>query len=184
MSKPILQVQELQIAFETKAGRLQAIRGVEFQLERGKTLAIVGESGSGKSVTVPAIMGIRSRNQRASGRILFRCGPEEQEYEILSMRKQDVVTQLCGKHIAMVFQDPMTTLNPTMTIGKQVMEGMRRHRKLSRAQAWQEAVSLLGEVGITNPGERMRQYPHQLSGGMRQRVVIAIALACEPELQT
>ena len=182
--RPILEVKDLRITFDTKAGRLQAIRGVDFQLERGKTLAIVGESGSGKSVTVRAIMGIQSRNQKAEGQILYRCGSGEQEheYDILAMRKGDVVRQICGKHIAMVFQDPMTTLNPTMTIGKQVMEGMRRHTGLSRPEAWKEAVELLTEVGITNPEERMRQYPHQLSGGMRQRVVIAIALSSRPDI--
>jgi oligopeptide transport system ATP-binding protein len=157
---------------------------VDLQLERGKTLAIVGESGSGKSVTARAVMGIRPRNQQATGEIIYRCGEGEgqKEYEILSMPKRDVVTQICGRHIAMVFQDPMTSLDPTMTIGNQVMEGMRRHTKLSRKECQQQAVALLREVGITQPEERMRQYPHQLSGGMRQRVVIAIALSCQPEV--
>lgn len=184
MSKPILEVKDLRISFDTKAGTLQAIRGVSFTLEKGKTLAIVGESGSGKSVTVRAMMGIQSRNEKVTGQILYHseADGEEKIIDILSLRKRDVVAQICGKHIAMVFQDPMTSLNPTMTIGKQVMEGMRQHTKVTREEAWKRAVHLLEEVGITNPEERMRQYPHQFSGGMRQRAVIAIALSCEPDI--
>ena len=184
-NKPILEVKDLKISFQTKAGSLQAIRGVSFDLEKGKTLALVGESGSGKSITVRAIMGIQSKNESAQGQILYRAPQPDgstAEYDILSMKKKEVIRQICGKHIAMVFQDPMTTLDPTMTIGKQVMEGMRLHLKLSKAEAWKRAVSLLSEVGITEPETRMKQYPHQLSGGMRQRVVIAIALSCEPDV--
>ena len=184
-NKPILEVKDLKISFQTKAGSLQAIRGVSFDLEKGKTLALVGESGSGKSITVRAIMGIQSKNESAQGQILYRTPQPDgstAEYDILSMKKKEVIRQICGKHIAMVFQDPMTTLDPTMTIGKQVMEGMRLHLKLSKAEAWKRAVSLLSEVGITEPETRMKQYPHQLSGGMRQRVVIAIALSCEPDV--
>ena len=184
-NKPILEVKDLKISFQTKAGSLQAIRGVSFDLEKGKTLALVGESGSGKSITVRAIMGIQSKNESAQGQILCRAPQPDgstAQYDILSMKKKEVIRQICGKHIAMVFQDPMTTLDPTMTIGKQVMEGMRLHLKLSKAEAWKRAVSLLSEVGITEPETRMKQYPHQLSGGMRQRVVIAIALSCEPDV--
>ena len=184
-NKPILEVKDLKISFQTKAGSLQAIRGVNFELEKGKTLALVGESGSGKSITVRAIMGIQSKNESAQGQILYRAPQSDGstvEYDILTMKKKDVIRQICGKHIAMVFQDPMTTLDPTMTIGKQVMEGMRLHLKLSKAEAWKRAVSLLSEVGITDPEVRMKQYPHQLSGGMRQRVVIAIALSSEPDV--
>lgn len=184
-NKPILEVKDLKISFQTKAGSLQAIRGVSFTLEKGKTLALVGESGSGKSITVRAIMGIQSKNESAQGQILYRAPQSDgnvSEYDILAMKKKEVIAQICGKHIAMVFQDPMTTLDPTMTIGKQVMEGMRLHLKLSKAEAWKRAVSLLSEVGITDPEVRMKQYPHQLSGGMRQRVVIAIALSCEPDV--
>ena len=183
--KPILEVKDLKISFQTKAGSLQAIRGVSFELEKGKTLALVGESGSGKSITVRAIMGIQSKNEKAQGQILYhepQADGSTVEYDILAMKKKDVISKICGKHIAMVFQDPMTTLDPTMTIGKQVMEGMRLHLKLNKQEAWEKAVSLLSEVGITNPQVRMKQYPHQLSGGMRQRVVIAIALSCEPNV--
>lgn len=183
--KPILEVKDLKISFQTKAGSLQAIRGVSFNLEKGKTLALVGESGSGKSITVRAIMGILSKNEKAEGHILYHAPKpdgSDQEYDILAMKKKDVISQICGKNIAMVFQDPMTTLDPTMTIGKQVMEGMRLHLKLKKQEAWKRAVDLLSEVGITDPQARMKQYPHQLSGGMRQRVVIAIALSCEPNV--
>ena len=183
--KPILEVKDLKISFQTKAGSLQAIRGVSFDLEKGKTLALVGESGSGKSITVRAIMGILSKNEKAEGHILYHAPKpdgSDQEYDILAMKKKDVISQICGKNIAMVFQDPMTTLDPTMTIGKQVMEGMRLHLKLKKQEAWKRAVDLLSEVGITDPQARMKQYPHQLSGGMRQRVVIAIALSCEPNV--
>ena len=183
--KPILEVKDLKISFQTKAGSLQAIRGVSFDLEKGKTLALVGESGSGKSITVRAIMGILSKIEKAEGHILYHAPKpdgSDQEYDILAMKKKDVISQICGKNIAMVFQDPMTTLDPTMTIGKQVMEGMRLHLKLKKQEAWKRAVDLLSEVGITDPQARMKQYPHQLSGGMRQRVVIAIALSCEPNV--
>lgn len=183
--KPILEVKDLKISFQTKAGSLQAIRGVSFDLEKGKTLALVGESGSGKSITVRAIMGILSKNEKAEGHILYHAPKpdgSDQEYDILAMKKKDVISQICGKNIAMVFQDPMTTLDPTMTIGKQVMEGMRLHLKLKKQEAWKRAVDLLSEVGITDPQARMKQYPHQLSGGMRQRCVIAIALSCEPNV--
>ena len=183
--KPILEVKDLKISFQTKAGSLQAIRSVSFDLEKGKTLALVGESGSGKSITVRAIMGILSKNEKAEGHILYHAPKpdgSDQEYDILAMKKKDVISQICGKNIAMVFQDPMTTLDPTMTIGKQVMEGMRLHLKLKKQEAWKRAVDLLSEVGITDPQARMKQYPHQLSGGMRQRVVIAIALSCEPNV--
>lgn len=181
----VLEIRDLRIDFDTKAGRLNAIRGVNFELERGKTLAIVGESGSGKSVTVRAVMGIQSDNEHVSGSILYHCREKDgtvQDIDILKMKRGEVMTKICGKHIAMVFQDPMTTLDPTMNIGKQVMEGMLLNYQISRREAYQKAVTLLSEVGITDPETRMKQYPHQLSGGMRQRVVIAIALACEPDI--
>ena len=183
--RPILEVKDLRITFDTKAGRLQAIRGVDFQLERGKTLAIVGESGSGKSVTVRAIMGIQSRNQKAEGQILYRCGSGEQEheYDILAMRKGDVVRQICGKHIAMVFQDPMTALDPTMTIGAQIAEAVRVHQpRMGRETMRQRVLELMTLVGIERPAERMGLYPHNFSGGMRQRSVLAMALAGDPAI--
>jgi oligopeptide transport system ATP-binding protein len=180
---PILEVIDLSISFKTVSGQLKAIRGVNFSLEAGKTLAIVGESGSGKSVTVKTALGILSENEKVeSGKILFHHQKEGKTTDILKLSKKQVVSQICGRRIAMVFQDPMMTLNPTMNIGKQVMEGIIKHQKLTRKEAYGKALELLKKVGITNSDKRMRSYPHELSGGMRQRVVIAIAMSCNPEI--
>ncbi len=182
----VLTVRDLSITFHTTAGPVHAIRGVNLDLYRGETLAIVGESGSGKSVTVKAAMGILAKNGTVdSGTIQFTYHHDDgtpETVDILKMKKRDIRRHINGKRIAMIFQDPMTSLDPTMTIGKQIMEGMIWHYKTPRAEAYQKAVELLKEVGITDAEERMKNYPHQLSGGMRQRVVIAIALACDPEL--
>ena len=182
----VLTVRDLSITFHTTAGPVHAIRGVNLDLYRGETLAIVGESGSGKSVTVKAAMGILAKNGTVdSGTIQFTYHHDDgtpETVDILKMKKRDIRRHINGKRIAMIFQDPMTSLDPTMTIGKQIMEGMIWHYKTPRAEAYQKAVELLEEVGITDAEERMKNYPHQLSGGMRQRVVIAIALACDPEL--
>ena len=172
----ILEVKDLRVHFHTAAGVVQAVRGIHFLLEKGKTLAIVGESGSGKSVTGRAIMGILADNARVQqGQILL------EGEDLLSMRER----QLCpirGNRIAMVFQDPLSSLDPVMRIGRQIMEVSRLKLGLSRRQARQKAVALLQEVGIRDPEACMRQFPHQLSGGMRQRIVIAIALAADPEI--
>ena len=182
----VLTVRDLSITFHTTAGPVHAIRGVNLDLYRGETLAIVGESGSGKSVTVKAAMGILAKNGTVdSGSIQFTYHHDDgtpETVDILKMKKRDIRRHINGKRIAMIFQDPMTSLDPTMTIGKQIMEGMIWHYKTPKAEAYQKAVELLKEVGITDAEERMKNYPHQLSGGMRQRVVIAIALACDPEL--
>lgn len=182
----VLTVRDLSITFTTTAGPVHAIRGVNLDLYRGETLAIVGESGSGKSVTVKAAMGILAKNGRVdSGSIEFTYHHDDgtpETVNILEMKKQDIRRHINGKRIAMIFQDPMTSLDPTMPIGKQIMEGMIWHYKTPKAEAHTKAVALLKEVGITDAEERMKNYPHQLSGGMRQRVVIAIALACDPEL--
>ena len=182
----ILTVRDLSITFTTTAGPVHAIRGVNLDLYRGETLAIVGESGSGKSVTVKAAMGILAKNGRVdSGTIEYTYHHDDgtpETVDILKMKKQDIRRHINGKRIAMIFQDPMTSLDPTMPIGKQIMEGMIWHYKTPKAEAYKKAVELLKEVGITDAEERMKNYPHQLSGGMRQRVVIAIALACDPEL--
>ena len=182
----VLTVRDLSITFHTTAGPVHAIRGVNLDLYRGETLAIVGESGSGKSVTVKAAMGILAKNGTVdSGTIQFTYHHDDgtpETVDILKMKKRDIRRHINGKRIAMIFQDPMTSLDPTMTIGKQIMEGMIWHYKTPKAEAYQKAVELLEEVGITDAEERMKNYPHQLSGGMRQRVVIAIALACDPEL--
>ena len=182
----ILEVRDLSISFKTTAGNVNAIRGVNLDLYRGETVAIVGESGSGKSVTAKAAMGILAKNgQVNSGSIKFTYTREDGENvscDILKMQKKEIREHINGKRIAMVFQDPMTSLNPLMTIGKQIMEGMIWHYKTPKEEAYKKAVKLLELVGITSAEKRMKNYPHQLSGGMRQRVVIAIALACNPEL--
>ena len=185
----ILEVRDLSISFTTTGGDLNAIRGVNLDVYRGETVAIVGESGSGKSVTVKAAMGIMDKNARVnSGSIKFWYYEGEgenrtkKEVDLLKMPIKDIRSTINGRRIAMVFQDPMTSLDPTMNIGDQIMEGMIWHYKTPKAEAYKKAVKLLELVGITDAEKRMKNYPHQLSGGMRQRVVIAIALACDPDL--
>ena len=184
-NEKILEIKDLSISFKTSSGSVNAIRGVKLDLYRGETLAIVGESGSGKSVTMKAAMGILSSNGEInSGSINFTYyrGEEKVKVDILKLSKKEMRTRINGKRIAMIFQDPMTSLNPTMTIGAQIMEGMIWHYKTPKQEAYKRAVELLNLVGITDAEKRMKNYPHQLSGGMRQRVVIAIALACNPDL--
>ena len=182
----IMEVRDLSISFKTTTGILNAIRGVDMDLYRGETVAIVGESGSGKSVTAKAMMGILASNSIVnSGTVKFTYndnGGESKTVDILKMSKNEIRRDINGKHIAMVFQDPMTSLDPTMTIGKQITESMIWHYKTPKAEAEAKALELLELVGITDPEKRMKNYPHQLSGGMRQRVVIAIAMACDPDL--
>jgi oligopeptide transport system ATP-binding protein len=182
----ILKIRDLDISFRTTAGPVHAIRGVNIDLEKGQTVAIVGESGSGKSVTMKAAMGILASNATVtSGTIEFTYRHEDGKTETIDILKKDkkwIRNHINGKRIAMVFQDPMTSLDPTMTIGKQIMEGMIWHFKTPKQEAWDKSVQLLKEVGIEDPEARMKNYPHQLSGGMRQRVVIAIALSCNPDL--
>ncbi|MCD7735548.1 MAG: ABC transporter ATP-binding protein, partial [Lachnospiraceae bacterium] len=165
---------------------VHAIRGVNLDLMKGETVAIVGESGSGKSVTMKAAMGILASNATVnSGSIEFtyhHADGTKETVDILQKDKKWIRKHINGKRIAMVFQDPMTSLDPTMPIGKQIMEGMIWHFKTPKKEAWDRAVDLLKEVGIEDAEKRMKNYPHQLSGGMRQRVVIAIALACNPDL--
>ena len=176
-----LEVKHLRISFRTEAGKLQAVRDISFDLERGRTLAIVGESGSGKSVTSRAIMGILAGNATVeAGQILY------DGTDLLKMSEKEWCS-VRGKRIAMIFQDPLSCLNPVMRVGKQIMEAVllgnhTRQGKMTRAQARQRALELMGEVGIHEPAVRFRQYPFQLSGGMRQRIVIAIALASDPEI--
>jgi len=185
-SERVLYIRDLNISFNTAYGTVRAIRGIKLDLFKGETIAIVGESGSGKSVTVKTIMGILDSNGNIdSGQIIYRYtddNGEEQEVDLVKMSQKDIRYQFCGKHIAMVFQDPMTSLDPTMTIGKQIMEPMREHYRITKAEAKERALELIKEVGIDNPDKRFKQYPHELSGGMRQRVVIAIALACDPDI--
>ena len=176
MSETILSIENLRIHFETFAGEVQAIRGVNLKLQKGETLALVGESGSGKSVTAKSIMKLLSNNAVVKeGAIIFKGENilEKSERDMQSIR---------GKKIAMVFQDPMTSLDPTMKIGKQITEVIIKHEKASKEEADKRAEELLELVGIPNSKERMKQYPHQFSGGQRQRIVIAIALACNPDV--
>lgn len=184
-NEKVLSIRDLSISFKTSMGKVNAIRGVKLDLYKGETLAIVGESGSGKSVTMKAAMGILSSNEEInSGSIKFTYhrDKEKVEVDILKLSKKEMRTRINGKRIAMIFQDPMTSLNPTMNIGAQIMEGMIWHYKTPKKEAYRKAVELLELVGITDVEKRMKNYPHQLSGGMRQRVVIAIALACNPDL--
>jgi oligopeptide transport system ATP-binding protein len=173
----ILEVKDLNISFHTFAGEVKAIRGVDFELKKGETLAIVGESGSGKSVTTKAIMRLLppGNSEIKSGQILF----DGKDLTKLTDRQMQKIR---GKDISMIFQDPMTSLNPTMQVGKQIMEPLIKHQNMSKSGAKERALQLLKLVGIPKPELRINQYPHQFSGGMRQRVVIAIALACNPKV--
>ena len=181
MENIILSIKNLDITFRTNAGNIHAIRGVDIELPRGKTLALVGESGSGKSVTMKAVTGLLDDNGVVnSGRILYRRA--EGSVDLLMLSKRELRRTINGREIAMVFQDPMTSLDPTMQIGDQITESMFLHKKISAADARARALELLNLVGIVDAEKRMKNYPHQLSGGMRQRIVIAIALACEPRI--
>ncbi|MEJ9281084.1 MULTISPECIES: ABC transporter ATP-binding protein [Ureibacillus] len=177
MNKPLLEVKNLKINFKTYAGLVQAVRGVDFTLYEGETLAIVGESGSGKSVTTNAIMKLipQPPGIYADGQILL----EGKDLIPLSDKE---MSKIRGNEIAMIFQDPMTALNPTIRVGKQIMEVILKHKKVSKQEAKERAIELLRQVGIPMPEKRFSQYPHEFSGGMRQRVVIAIALAADPKL--
>ncbi|GAA5349405.1 ABC transporter ATP-binding protein [Streptococcus uberis] len=176
MSKEtILSVNNLHVDFKTYAGDVKAIRDINFELKKGETLAIVGESGSGKSVTTRTLMGLNAKNATISGDIDFK-GKKLNE-----LKEQDWV-KVRGKEIAMIFQDPMTSLDPTMKIGMQIAEAILIHEKVSKADALSRALELMKQVGIPDAEEHINDYPHQWSGGMRQRAVIAIALAANPEI--
>ncbi|MFJ7973029.1 ABC transporter ATP-binding protein [Psychrobacillus sp. NPDC096389] len=176
-SEKVLQVNNLQVSFRTYGGEVEAVRGVDFVLYKGETLAIVGESGCGKSVTSSAIMGLIPQPPGIikNGSIVFK------EKELTKMSKAQL-RKIQGVDISMIFQDPMTALNPTLTIGEQLTEGLRTHKKIGKNEAKEKAIDMLKLVGIPNPEERLKQFPHQFSGGMRQRIVIAIALICEPQI--
>jgi peptide/nickel transport system ATP-binding protein/oligopeptide transport system ATP-binding protein len=172
----ILKVDDLRVSFATEDGVVQAVAGVSFELHAGEVLAIVGESGSGKSVTAQTITGLtRAPNARITGSVTYR-GRE------LNGLDDDKLRDVRGEQIAMVFQDPMTSLNPVYRVGDQIAEMIRAHRDVSKGEAAERAVELLRSVGIPNPERRVRHYPHEFSGGMRQRVMIAMALALEPEV--
>jgi oligopeptide/dipeptide ABC transporter ATP-binding protein len=172
----ILKVDDLRVSFATEDGVVQAVSGVSFELQAGEVLAIVGESGSGKSVTAQTITGLtRAPNARITGSVTYR-GRE------LNGLDDDQLRDVRGEQIAMIFQDPMTSLNPVYRVGDQIAEMIRAHRDVSKREAQDRAVELLRSVGIPNPERRVRHYPHEFSGGMRQRVMIAMALALEPDV--
>jgi oligopeptide/dipeptide ABC transporter ATP-binding protein len=175
--EPLLQVQDLQTHFFTREGVVRAVDGVSFSLDKGKTLGIVGESGCGKSVSALSIMGLipKPPAKIVGGSVLF-------EGRDLTLLGEKQLEEIRGNEIAMIFQDPMTSLNPTLKIGTQITEVIRRHWDVSKQEARKRAVQLLDEVHIPKAAERLDDYPHRYSGGMRQRVMIAIALACNPKL--
>ncbi len=174
MSEPLLEVQNLRVGFATEDGLVQAVDGVSFSLAPGEILAIVGESGSGKSVTAQTLTGLtRSSNSRITGSVTYRGR------ELVGL-DDDGLRDIRGEEIAMVFQDPMSSLNPVYRIGDQIVEMIRAHRDVPKSEAVRRAGELLAAVGIPNPQSRLRSYPHEFSGGMRQRVMIAMALALEP----
>ena len=190
----VLKVEDLHTAFNTDAGAVPAVSGIDFSIEKGKTLGIVGESGSGKSVTSLSILRLLEGTTANiyQGRILFKNpdtddekwdeDTEEDKYiDLLKLTKKEM-RQIRGNKIAMIFQEPMTSLNPTMTIGSQIVEPIVFHQRKTKSEAWKIAVEMLELVGMPEPVKRAKQYPYELSGGMRQRVMIAIALACRPEL--
>jgi oligopeptide transport system ATP-binding protein len=174
---PLLTVTNLATSFHTRNGVVRAVNGVSFQLEPGETLGIVGESGSGKSVTCYSLMGLLPTPPARveSGVALF------DNIDLLSCSRQQL-SQIRGRRISMIFQDPMTSLNPYLSIGEQLMEPLFIHEKMGRRAALQRAVAILGEVGISDPAQRLKMYPHHFSGGMRQRVMIAMALITRPAL--
>jgi oligopeptide transport system ATP-binding protein len=171
----LLEVTDLRVQFETPEGAVHAVNGINLDLSTGETLAIVGESGSGKSQLVLAVMGLLAENGTASGKAVFRGR------DLMQMSQKEL-NGVRGRDIAMIFQDPMTSLNPFLTIEKQMVEVAVHHQKLARDEARAHAVEMLRAVRIPDPEERIRQYPHQFSGGMRQRVMIAMGLLCEPDL--
>ena len=176
MSTPLLQVKNLCTSFDVDAGEVRAVNGISFSLDKGRVLGIVGESGSGKSVTAYSIMRILVEPGRIkSGEILF------EGQDIVKFSKKQM-SEFRGKRISIIFQDPMTSLNPTYTIGNQLREAILLHTDRNREQANARAVEMLKLVGVNEPEKRLKQYPHELSGGMRQRVMIAMALACEPDI--
>jgi oligopeptide transport system ATP-binding protein len=173
----VLEVNDLHVSFDTYSGEVHAVRGVSFHLDKGEAIAIVGESGCGKSVTAKSIMKLipMPPGRIKKGSILFN-GKDITNYT----KKQ--MEAIRGSEIGMIFQDPMTSLSPTMLVGRQIAEGLVQHQHLTKKQAHEKSIEMLRIVGIPNPDKRAKQYPHEFSGGMRQRVMIAIALACNPKV--
>ncbi|MDU7410878.1 MAG: ABC transporter ATP-binding protein [Anaerococcus sp.] len=173
----LLEVRDLKVSFQTFFGEVEAVRGISYNLEKGKTLAIVGESGCGKSVSANAIMQLLPKPP-----VLYKGGEIVFKGENLLEKSEKEMTNIRGNQISMVFQDPMTSLNPTMKVGKQIVEGLKRHKKISNSEARQIAIEMLKKVSVPQAEKRIDQYPHEFSGGMRQRVMIAIAMAVRPDL--
>ena len=176
MSEKLLEIKDEKLSFFTPAGEVKALNGVSFSMDEGEVLGIVGESGSGKSVTAYSIMGLTAYPGKLIGGTIRFNG-----HEIEKMTDKDF-RKIRGNEVSIIFQDPMTSLNPVYTIGNQITEVIRLHTDKDKKQAYERAKELLELVGINEPTKRLKQYPHELSGGMRQRVMIAIALACEPKL--
>src|SRR5256714_13562011 len=176
MAEPLLEVKDLRVAFRTEDGLVRAVDGITFSVDEGEVVGIVGESGSGKSVTMMSVMRlINDPNAIYQGEILFKG-------RNLMGVSQDAMREVRGEEIAMIFQDPMTSLNPVYTVGWQIEEQLNEHNDLNKGQARQRAIALLTQVGIPKPEQRIDDYPHQFSGGIRQRVMIALALSCNPDL--
>ena len=173
----IMEIQDLTVSFLTNAGEVQAVRGVSFDVKSGKTLALVGESGCGKTVTAKALIGLNENAVNGEKRASIRYGNKE-----LSVLNRQEWNAYRGKEIAMIFQDALVALNPTMKIGDQIMEGMQNHFSFSKQEQYEKAIDMLHLVSIPNPEDCMKMYPHELSGGMRQRVMIASALVMEPKV--
>jgi len=172
----LIELKDVKTSFFTHLGEVQAVRGVSYSLNKGEALGIVGESGSGKSITSMSIMGLlQYPGIVKSGEIIFKGK------DLLKKDKKEM-RDVRGNEIAMIFQDPMTSLNPVYTVGDQIMEAIRKHQKISKSEARKKAIEMLTLVGIPDPKKRIDAYPHEFSGGMRQRVMIAIALSCEPDL--
>lgn len=176
MSEKLLEKKDEKLSFFTPAGEVKALNGVSFSMNEGEVLGIVGESGSGKSVTAYSIMGLTAYPGKLIGGTIYFNGHQIEKMSEKEMRK------IRGNEVSIIFQDPMTSLNPVYTIGNQITEVIRLHTGKSKKEAYDRAKELLELVGINEPAKRLKQYPHELSGGMRQRVMIAIALACEPKL--
>ena len=176
MSEKMLEVKGMRTSFFTHVGEVKAIRGVDFYLDKGEAVGIVGESGSGKSVTSLSVMRLLQFPGKLTGGEVFFDG------EDLAKKSDKEMQTIRGNEISMIFQDPMTSLNPVFTIGNQIMEAILKHQKMSKDQARQKAIDMLKLVGIPSPEKRIDQYPHEFSGGMRQRAMIAMALSCEPKL--
>jgi peptide/nickel transport system ATP-binding protein/oligopeptide transport system ATP-binding protein len=176
MTEPLLEVRDLKVSFRTEDGVIRAVDGLSFSLAAGETLGIVGESGSGKSVTVMSVMRlITDPNARFEGEVFYKGR------DLMTLSK-DQIREIRGTGIAMIFQDPMTSLNPVYRVGWQIAEQIRAHEQVSKQAAHARAIELLAAVGIPHPAERVDSYPHQFSGGMRQRVMIAMAVSCNPDI--